>query len=155
MAEYKKILVALDRSPLTATVFDTALTQARAMGAELLLLSCITLPGTTSLEFGDRYRGEVSTFLDVAQRQITEEMEAIRQWLSGLESEAQEAGVNVHWDWRMGDAGPHICHIAETWGADLIITGRHNRGGLAEAFLGSVSNYVMHRAKCAVLVVPG
>ncbi|MGF1491191.1 MAG: universal stress protein [Microcoleaceae cyanobacterium] len=46
-----------------------------------------------------------------------------------------------------------ICRQADDWGADLIIVGRHGRTGLAEAFMGSVSNYVVHHAHCSVLVV--
>ena len=46
-----------------------------------------------------------------------------------------------------------ICNAAISWQADLIIMGRRGRTGLSELFLGSVSNYVLHHAPCAVLVV--
>jgi len=37
----------------------------------------------------------------------------------------------------------------------VIMIGRHGRTGLAEFFLGSVSNYVMHHAPCSVLTIQG
>ncbi|MEY3330640.1 MAG: hypothetical protein RLZZ115_3525 [Cyanobacteriota bacterium] len=43
--------------------------------------------------------------------------------------------------------------MTKKWGADLVIVGRRNRSELAELFLGSVSNYVVHHVKCSVLVV--
>ncbi|MGC1393382.1 MAG: universal stress protein [Coleofasciculaceae cyanobacterium] len=35
----------------------------------------------------------------------------------------------------------------------MVVVGRRGRTGLAEAFLGSVSNYVVHHAPCSVLVI--
>jgi nucleotide-binding universal stress UspA family protein len=45
--------------------------------------------------------------------------------------------------------------VARTWNADLIVIGRRGLRGLAEMFLGSVSNHVIHHAHCSVLVVQG
>ena len=45
-----------------------------------------------------------------------------------------------------------ICNLARTWEADLIMVGSHQRTGLSELVMGSVSNYVMHHAPCSVLV---
>jgi nucleotide-binding universal stress UspA family protein len=52
-----------------------------------------------------------------------------------------------------GDPGHSICESAQNWGADLIVLGRRGRTGFAEAFLGSVSNYVVHHASCSVFVI--
>lgn len=50
-------------------------------------------------------------------------------------------GLQVKFDCKMdGDPGHCICESAQNWGADLIVLGRRGRTGLAEAFLGSVSN---------------
>lgn len=46
-----------------------------------------------------------------------------------------------------------IVEEAESWGADLIITGSHGHGFWKRAWLGSVSNAIIQHAHCSVLVV--
>jgi nucleotide-binding universal stress UspA family protein len=155
MANYQRIFVALDQSKLGETVFETALALAVANQAQLKLFHCSTVPSATAMEFGDRYRGNVEQFLAIAQQQLDREMEEAKQWLSGLESQAKETGVDASWDWATGEPGSQVLHQAKEWQADLIVLGRRGRSGLTEIFLGSVSNYVLHRAHCSVLVVQG
>jgi nucleotide-binding universal stress UspA family protein len=52
-----------------------------------------------------------------------------------------------------GEADEVIIKLAEEKGADLIVVGTHGRTGFGKALLGSVSERVMGKAKCAVLVV--
>ncbi|MEM9907768.1 MAG: universal stress protein [Cyanobacteria bacterium P01_D01_bin.44] len=65
----------------------------------------------------------------------------------------QEHGVATEWTQAVGEPGRQICQVARDWQADLILIGRHNRSGLSELWIGSVSNYVMHHAGCSVIVV--
>lgn len=51
-----------------------------------------------------------------------------------------------------GAAGEAIVAIAEKEKANLIVTGTRGMGKLRRTFLGSVSDYVIHHAKCPVLV---
>lgn len=46
-----------------------------------------------------------------------------------------------------------IVEEAESWGADLIVTGSHGHGFWKRAWLGSVSNAIVHHAPCSVLIV--
>jgi nucleotide-binding universal stress UspA family protein len=155
MAQYQRILMAVDQSELAESVVTTATEIAKAHQASLRILHCLSLPLPTQLDFGDRYRDAIKESMTIAQQQLNETMEQTRQWLTALEQQATTAGVETTWDWRGGDAGPQICHVAETWPADLILMGRRGRRGLKAALLGSVSNYVMHHAPCSVLVVQG
>jgi nucleotide-binding universal stress UspA family protein len=51
-----------------------------------------------------------------------------------------------------GDAGPALCRLAADVGASALIVGSRGRGGLARAFLGSVSDYIVRHAPCSVVV---
>ncbi len=155
MTQYQKILIAVDQSELAQSAVNTAQDLAKAHQASLRILHCLSLPLPTQLDFGDRYRGNLKESLAVAQQQLDDNLEQTRQWLSALEAEAQAKGIDTTWEWRGGDAGPQICHVAKTWPADLIIMGRRGRGRLKAALLGSVSNYVLHHAPCSVLVIQG
>ncbi len=52
-----------------------------------------------------------------------------------------------------GNAASEIAKYADEIGARMIVLGAHGRGALTDAVLGSVTNRVLHRANCAVLVV--
>jgi nucleotide-binding universal stress UspA family protein len=114
MAQYQHILMAVDQSELAESVVTTAIEMAQAHQASLRILHCLTLPLPTELDFGDRYRDNIQETMAIAQQQLDSSLEQTRQWLTALEHQASEAGIKTTWDWRGGDAGPQICHIAET-----------------------------------------
>lgn len=55
---------------------------------------------------------------------------------------------------RTGHPRHEILAVAEEWKADLIVMGTHGRTGFDHFLSGSVSEGVMRRATCPVLVVP-
>lgn len=56
---------------------------------------------------------------------------------------------------KIGGGSPErvIVEEAEDWSADLIIVGSHGYGFWKRAWLGSVSNSIVHHAPCSVLIV--
>ncbi|CAN4124823.1 unnamed protein product [Withania somnifera] len=54
---------------------------------------------------------------------------------------------------QVGDPKETICEAAEKLQVDLLVLGSNNKGAMQRVFLGSVSNYCVHNAKCPVLVV--
>ncbi|KAL6559092.1 hypothetical protein OROHE_006461 [Orobanche hederae] len=52
-----------------------------------------------------------------------------------------------------GDPKDRICRAVEEMNVDLLVVGSRGLGQIKRAFLGSVSDYCAHHAKCAVLVV--
>ncbi|GAB2297027.1 hypothetical protein Dimus_031131 [Dionaea muscipula] len=52
-----------------------------------------------------------------------------------------------------GNPKEAICDAVEKLNIGLLVVGSHSRGVLQRAFMGSVSNYVVHNANCPVLVV--
>ncbi|OVA00860.1 Universal stress protein A [Macleaya cordata] len=52
-----------------------------------------------------------------------------------------------------GDPKDMICQAAEQIQSDLLVVGSRGLGKLKRAFLGSVSDYCAHHAKCPILIV--
>ena len=52
-----------------------------------------------------------------------------------------------------GDPAEEIVATAADFDADLVVVGARGLGGMARALLGSVSQKVLHHARCPVLIV--
>ncbi|CAF2127230.1 hypothetical protein BRARA_C03391 [Brassica rapa] len=52
-----------------------------------------------------------------------------------------------------GDAKDMICQAVEQMHVDLLVVGSRGLGKIKRAFLGSVSDYCAHHAKCPILIV--
>ena len=135
MSEVKRILIPLDLSPLGEAKLPVAEAQARAFGAELILLH--VLPP----EAVDR-SGAVSP----------EEARA-RTYLDTVAARMRADGLTAHGLVRIGPAASTIVDAARESKADLIVLGSSVRAGLPRAFLGSVADEVVRQAPCPVLLV--
>lgn len=159
---FHKIFVALDPTELGSQVFSKALDIAKLYNADLMLfhILSVTALGETgipiAIELG--LNVELMDQAYAAQRaRLERDLGQVQTWLHQCYNMAASLGLKTEFDCKAGgEVGPAICEAARNWGADLIVMGRRGRTGLAEVFLGSVSNYVLHRAACSVLVIqPG
>ncbi|NEO33436.1 MAG: universal stress protein [Symploca sp. SIO3C6] len=157
---FKKILVAIDKSPQAARVFAEAIKVARIEESHLMLLHCLDSKseepmapflGIGTLADVDMYH----TAKQIRQENLQQEIEQAQDWLLNYSQLATAKDISTEIYCGLGDPGSLICTQAKNWGADLIVLGRRGRQGLAEVFLGSVSNYVVHHSPCSVLVVQG
>jgi nucleotide-binding universal stress UspA family protein len=156
---FKKILVAIDNSPLCPYVFEATLELAQSNQGLIKLLHCISPEGiaepmlpSVSLDAtmpSTLMVNDYETQHILMERQLEEGKALLKQYGEA----ASLHGVATESECLIGDAGHQLCEVAKVWAADLVIVGRRGRTGLAEAFLGSVSNYVVHHAPCSVLVV--
>lgn len=155
---FKKILVALDLSEMSEQVLGAALMMAQATQADLMLLHILSPDEEDSPKLADfsslgYYPFADGQILDTYQEQWKafeqKGLAQLRRWTD----QAMELGLNAEFSQNYGKLGSTICDLARTWEADLIMVGRRGRAGLKEFMLGSVSNYVLHHAPCAVLVV--
>lgn len=159
---FHKILVALDYSNVSREVLDTATALAKASGASLTLLHVLSssepdYPDLTAFvkafcHLDPKIRNDA--LLDYAQQWQKFEVRN-RKLLLSFAREAEVAGVKVDCIQGVKDPGLTICQEAQTGNFDLIVMGRRGYSGLQELFIGSVSNYVLHHAPCAVLTVQG
>lgn len=149
---YGKILVALDRSPQSKPILERALKLARQNEAAVMVFHCLAFEGRSS---ADMLGAGFASSSRQMQAQWDKEYQEVREWLERCCQMATERGVSAQWQLKVGDPGSAIRDCAKAWQADLVVLGRHGRRGLAEVFLGSVSNYVIHYVPCSVLVVQG
>ena len=156
---FKKIFAALDDSELGHRVFTQALELALSDRAQVMLFNCVTVNtlGETAVPIPVDLGMNVELMNQAYQAQRLR-LESEEKHASGLLKNycdaAAKQGLQVEFDCKMdGDPGHSICESAQNWGADLIVLGRRGRTGFAEAFLGSVSNYVVHHASCSVFVI--
>lgn len=157
---FHKIVVALDNSTLSQTVFAQALALAQTMQARLLLFSGVSnaslvQPPSLPADVGLFSPDMMSSTYQVQQTNLESLQEAGEVLLQQYSETARQAGLQVETRLEVGDIESLLCATAQTWGADLIVVGRRGRKGLSEALLGSMSNYAVHHAHCAVLVVQG
>ena len=153
---FKKILVAIDRSPQASMVFEQALELAQKQGSRLMLFHSVSwetqtqaTPMIATLADVDMY----GTFHRLQRERLQKEIESAQRWLQTYCQQATLKDISTEFDCKSGSPNLQICKFAQTWGADLIILGRRGHKGLSEILLGSVSNYVVHHAPCSVLVV--
>ena len=154
---FKRILVAINPSPLTSIVFEQALHLAQKEQANLMILYClVNIAGLDlPIESGAMF-GLYSTDLGFSQfhnETLQLETQQAKAWLQNHYQQAIALNIPTEYQHQFGDPGVTICNTAQQWGASLIILGRHDQGVIAEFFTGSVSNHVVHHATCSVLVV--
>ncbi|MBW4698507.1 MAG: universal stress protein [Aphanocapsa lilacina HA4352-LM1] len=155
---YSKILVALDYSPGARRIFEAALAMARVHAARLKLVHVLTyedeayLPGPVIEQdsLGKLIGAvELERYLEL---RLTLHNAGLKR-LTALVEEARAAGIEATFAQPFGSPEHVICKAAKEWNAEVIVLGRRGRSGLSELFLGSVSNHVVHRASCAVLIL--
>ena len=152
---YEKILVAIDTSAIGDRVFDTALQLAKIGNSNLMLAHILS---EEAQESPIRNLWPMSVGYDQKimkeYHQIWEKFE--KECLQMLQSKvtlAKNVGFQAEFTQIRGNPGREICKLSQEWSADLIVMGRRGHSVLSELVLGSVSNYVIHRAHCSVHIV--
>jgi nucleotide-binding universal stress UspA family protein len=72
--------------------------------------------------------------------------------LKSLAERATAEGVTTEFHQVADSPGRRICEFADSESIDLIVMGRRGISGVNEFLVGSVSNYVLHRSLCSVLI---
>jgi nucleotide-binding universal stress UspA family protein len=158
---FEKLLVAVDRAHAEASqeIFERALSLAKSLQAELVVMSVMTADYATYVNPPIYPGGEAITINEAAMKIYLEQQEKERatgiKFLQELAERANNEGVKTEISHQMGDPGNKICEAADTQGVDLIVLGRRGHTGLNELLMGSVSNYVLHHAPCSVLTIQG
>ncbi len=137
----KKILVALDGSKNSIRGLDKAITLARAGHGTITALYIKTVPAIYALH--------PIGFMSL--NQVTE----AKKFLISAKTRAAKKGILLTHKIIGGEPGFDIVRFAHNnkKKIDIIVIGARGRGIAKEIFLGSVSNYVVHKSKLPVLIV--
>jgi nucleotide-binding universal stress UspA family protein len=136
--QYSTVLLATDLGPASDVATERAIALAAQLGARLLVVNVI-----------DAGRGLL--LRPLSRLRPVEEREARSEAAQVVVRHARAAGARATfliWDGEPGDA---ILGAAAAEHADLIVVGTRGRGAVGR-LLGSVSDYVLHRASVPVLV---
>ncbi|NCN05522.1 MAG: universal stress protein [Spirochaetales bacterium] len=156
----KKIVVALDFSPITQAVFSTGLELAKALGAHLTLLHVVhSLQDVyvgVSLATQEYYGSMGPLYIpdEALIRQLrTQAGEEEKQLILFRES-ARALDVTCDASLLQGDTAKVLVEEIKRIGSDLVILGSHGHSPLVKAILGSTSEYIMSKACCPTLIIP-
>ncbi|MEM8602670.1 MAG: universal stress protein [Cyanobacteria bacterium P01_H01_bin.121] len=154
---FNKVLVAIDSSADSQTIFKQAVDLATSMQASLMVLHVLTnyeegSPSMPILPTNTPYMPLDDQVWHIYRDQWEAYRKAGLDRLQGYVDLATQTGVAAEFSQLAGVPDQVICNLATTWAADVIVMGSHGRTGLQEFLMGSVSNYVMHHAPCAVLI---
>jgi nucleotide-binding universal stress UspA family protein len=135
----KKILVPLDGSSNSFRGLDVAIHMARESHATItgLYVAAITKPRAN-----DKITPLEKILLGHAQKIMKKS-----------KLKAAQKGILFFDRVSYGDDGKRIVEVAEKQNFDLIVIGSRGLGSAKEFFLGSTSNYVLHKSKKPVLIV--
>ena len=135
----KKILVPLDGSSNSFRGLDVAIHMARESHATI---TGLYVAGITKPKPNDQITPLEKLLLDNAKKIMKK-----------AKLKAAKRGILFFDRVSYGDDGKRIVEIADKKKFDLIVIGSRGMGAAKEIFLGSTSNYVLHKSKKPVLIV--
>ncbi len=140
---FKKILVPTDASEYSRRALKMALELAQSVHAEVVLLHVSYTP--------QAYWGyTISYGITVTQEQLDQNGElALEATMSGIDNEQVVINKRVE----SGHPVTIILQQIKQENIDLVIMGSHGYGAIAGSVLGSVSQRVLQRASCPVLII--
>jgi nucleotide-binding universal stress UspA family protein len=139
----KPIMLATDGSLTAERATETAIELAKALAAELVVVTVWEIPYTT---------------VGLAPAPVVEDLaklseEDARTIATNAAARAEEAGVESRTLVLRGIAVQEICEAAQTYDPRFIVVGSHGWGVVRRTLFGSVSTGVLHHAKCPVMVI--
>ena len=139
MASIKNILVPIDGSKNSFRGLNNAISIAKSSGASITAVYVFHLPALAGIKLTKSMEKE-------ARNKATKAIGIAK----GL---VEKNGLSFKWKTTAGKTGDSIINTARGTKANMIVIGARGLGAAKEKFLGSTSNYVMHKAKIPVLVV--
>lgn len=141
---YRRALVPVDFSPHSIAALNTAMRV--APNADIMVVHASAVPFEGMLRQGGVLDDEIERFRGQAQQ------EAMSR-ISSLIDEVAEGSRRLFRFVELEDAARLILAKEESFGADLIVMGKHGKNVVEEMLLGSVTRRILSDSKCDVLIV--
>jgi nucleotide-binding universal stress UspA family protein len=163
---YKKVLVTLDQSKLSAAVLPHLKKLLGGCPAEVTLFTVAQPPKATSRPRGGTCRviplgtADLALLEPAPLRYAETRSQAIQrtehellEYLDRLSAPIRETGSQVHAVVRLGEPEEEIIDFARDGGYELIVMATHGRSGLSELVQGSIAEAVVRSGVAPVLLV--
>ena len=144
------VLLPVDGSPASDAALDALIHQYNPADTDVRVLHIVEPPMSVSdsLAFA-----EAAAAAGVVAEQITERHRRGQQIADRALDRLRAAHFRATADVRDGDPRPDVLEAATNWPADAVMMGSHGRHGFDRLLMGSVAEYVLRRAPCAVEIV--
>jgi len=145
MMSFRRILIAVDSSPLAAEVAGVGRELASSLNAKIGFVSVTDTSVTDTVTDAVATDLPPSELIAIARDEAKQAVETLRSQHAGGEETLEFLPE--------GKPAEEIVKTAKDWAADMIVIGSHGEGGLARFLLGSVAEAVTRHAPCPVLLV--
>ncbi len=147
---FNRILLAVDDTPCTVKAIDYAKDLVREFHSSIALVTVV--PPTSPANYGaDPLLGQQP----IVVPEVSEiQQESAQRYLESIAADF-EGAQEVFLFNKVGNVRDEILSTAAEWTADLIVMGSNGRTGFEHFISGSVSESVIRKASCPVLVIPG
>ncbi len=144
-APFRQVVAAYDASPQAEDALDRAVEMARSWSIPLVLVAVFERPSLLVL----------GPALPIPPDPLGDEQQkALGAALQRAVDQARSRGASeVRGVLREGHPSEEILRFLEGEHADLVVMGSRGRSPVGRLLLGSVSDAVVHHARCAVLIV--
>lgn len=153
---YGKILVTLDGSPLAERALEQVLRIANPE-AWVHILSIITEDPAIEMAAINAAVIQTGAFTESNWRSnyetSSQESAARASYLQGIADRLVQSHMNVTCEVQHGKVVDRIAEVAKG-GFDVVVIATHSRSGLGKALFGSVTESLLHRVTCPILIVP-
>lgn len=136
----KKIMIAIDGSPLSEKTAQKGYELAKSIGA---------VAGMAYVVNPEEVVGESGY---TANEWISKCKQEGQDVLERIKKELEDKDI---WTFvEVGSPARTILRIASEWGADIIVVGTHGRKGVSHLLMGSVAEHIVRHSNVPVLVIP-
>lgn len=145
---FKRILVPVDGSEVSLKALKTAAKMAESFGSELMIFHVMQLP--SPMEIFETYSGKMGEIYYQIKERVEKYGERV---LTSAVKECSAFKVNFKEKAIWGEAASEILQEGLLGKYELIVIGSRGLDEIEDWLLGSVSQRVVRRSKCPVMVI--